>query len=79
VGRAQEFGLQSARAVPGTKGALSFSADPRSLIASALKRRGNPAAALLIGPAIAQHLQALAGSVESEPDGLRGTIKLTVR
>jgi hypothetical protein len=33
----------------------------------------------VVGPAISAHLQALAGSVEAETDGLRGHFKLTVR
>lgn len=77
--RAEEFARQSASPEPGTKGALTFAADPRALIAAALKRQGNPAAAALIGPALSAHLQALSGWVEAEASGLRGAFKLTIR
>jgi hypothetical protein len=77
--RAQEFAAQPASPEPGTKGALVVSADPKSLVAAALKKEGNPAATALIGPTLSAHLQALAGWVEAEADGLRGSFKLTIR
>jgi hypothetical protein len=77
--RAKEFAAQSASPESGTKGALVFAADPKSIVTAALKRRGNSGAALLIAPALSSHLEALYGSVESEADGLRGTLKLTIR
>jgi hypothetical protein len=77
--RAQEIAGQSASPVPGTKGALVMTADPKSIVAEVLKKQGNSGAALIIGPALSAHLESLNGSVESEADGLRGTFKLTIK
>jgi len=77
--RAQEIAAQPSSPVPGTKGAVAFSADPKSLVDAILKKSGNSGAAVLIGPAIGSHLEALDGYVESETSGLRGHLKLTVK
>ena len=78
-GRAQEIAGQSASPVPGTKGALVMTADPKSIVSEVLKQQGNSGAALIIGPALSSHLESLNGSVESEADGLNGTFKLTIK
>jgi hypothetical protein len=77
--RAQEIAGQSASPVPGAKGALVVTADPKSLVSEILKKQGNSGAALIIGPALSAHLESLNGSVESEADGLRGAFKLTIK
>jgi hypothetical protein len=77
--RAKEFAAQSASPVEGTEGALAFTADPKAIVAEALKRRGNSGAAALIAPALTSHLEALDGSVQAGADGLRGSVKLAVR
>jgi hypothetical protein len=77
--RAQEIAGQSASPVPGTKGALVVTADPKSIVSEVLKKQGNSGAALVVGPALSAHLESLNGSVESEADGLRGTFKLTIK
>ncbi|HKP91134.1 MAG TPA: DUF3352 domain-containing protein [Thermoleophilaceae bacterium] len=77
--RAQEIAGQSASPVPGTKGALVMTADPKSIVSEVLKKQGNSGAALIIGPALSSHLESLNGSVESAADGLRGTFKLTIK
>jgi hypothetical protein len=77
--RAQEIAGESATAEPDTKGALVLATDPKSLVAELLKKTGNSGVTTVIGPALSAHLQALAGSVEAESDGLRGHFKLTVR
>jgi hypothetical protein len=76
---AQELAGQSASPVPGTKGALVVTADPKSIVSELLKKQGNAGAALIIGPALSSHLESLNGSVESEADGLRGNFKLTIK
>jgi hypothetical protein len=77
--RAQEIAGQSASPVPGTKGALVMTADPKSIVAEVLKKQGSSGAALILGPALSEHLESLNGSVESAADGLRGTFKLTIK
>jgi hypothetical protein len=77
--RAQEIAAQSASPVPGTKGALVMTADPKSIVSEVLKRQGNSGAAVIIGPALSAHLESLNGSVESEAGGLTGSFKLTIK
>jgi hypothetical protein len=78
-GRAQEIAGQSASPVPGTKGALVMTADPKSIVSEVLKQQGNSGAALIIGPALSSHLESLNGSVQAEADGLKGSFKLTIK
>ncbi len=77
--RARAFATAPASAVSGLTGSVAFTADPRSIVADALKRRGNAAAAALLGPALAAHLQSLDGSIDAETAGITGHLKLTVR
>ena len=77
--RAKEIAAQSTAPVPNEKGAVVMSADPSAIVNKALEEQGNSGAAALIGPALSSHLDVLSGSVEGQPDGLRGHLRLGVK
>jgi hypothetical protein len=73
--RAAEIAGQSPSTVPGAKGALVIAADARSLANAAAKQRGQGVAAQIVTSALGD----LIGSVEAEPSGITGDLKLQIK
>jgi hypothetical protein len=73
--RAAQFAGQSPSTVPGAKGALVSASDARALANAIAARQGQGTAAQFVTGALGD----LIGSVDSETDGLSGSLKLFVR
>jgi hypothetical protein len=73
--RAGQVGGQSPSTVPGARGAFAMALDARTLLNEELAKRGQGTAAQLVTGALGD----FTGSVESEPDGLSGSFKLTIK
>jgi hypothetical protein len=73
--RAAQFAGESPSTVPGAKGSLVIASDARSLANAVAKQRGQGVAAQIVTAALGD----LIGSVEAEPGGITGSLKLHIK